>query len=138
MLRWSDEQHAAWKARQAREYAQQDAPVAHMVEPASKYRNQRTNGYASKREAKRAAELRALEADGAISDLQEQVPFLLVPKAIDEQGKVVERAASYIADFVYLEDGARVVEDCKGMRTDIYRLKRKLMLMVHNIKIRET
>ena len=106
--------------------------------PISKYRNERTNGYASKREAKRAAELASLQSAGVISDLQEQVPFLLVPKATDDAGKVVERAATYVADFVYTENGERVCEDCKGMRTDIYILKRKLMLMVHGLRIRET
>lgn len=106
---------------------------------ASKYGNKRTNGYASKREAKRAAQLKQMQAAGAISGLREQVAYLLVPKAIGSDGKVVERAAHYVADFVYRNGlGHEIVEDCKGMRTDVYRLKRKLMLMVHGIRILET
>jgi hypothetical protein len=100
----------------------------------SKYRNKRTNGYASKREAKRAAELRLLEKAGEIEDLREQVPFVLIPK---QDG---ERACKYVADFVYAEmpSGVRIIEDCKGMKTDVYKIKRKLMLKVHGIRIRET
>ena len=115
-------------------------PIAHIVEPPlpSKYGNKRTDGYASKREAKRAAALKIMAASGAITDLREQVPYLLVPKAVDSGGRVIERAAHYIADFVYLRDGTEVVEDCKGMRTPEYVLKRKLMLMVHGIRITET
>lgn len=116
---------------------QPSPPLAHVIEPPSKYHNKKTNGYASKREALRAAELHALAAAGAITDLREQVPYLLVPKAV-EGGRVIERAACYIADFVYRANGEEVVEDCKGMRTDTYVLKRKLMLMIHGIRITET
>lgn len=111
--------------------------IAHVVEPL-KYRNKPTNGYASKKEAKRAVILRQLRDAGVISDLREQVPYLLIPKAIGPDGRCVERAAKYVADFVYRHGGAEVVEDCKGMRTDAYILKRKLMLMVHGIRITET
>lgn len=43
----------------------------------------------------------------------------------------------YIADFVYHEDGMQVVEDTKGVRTADYIIKRKLMLWVHGIRIKE-
>jgi len=113
---------------------------------ASKYRNKPTNGYASKREAARATQLRLMEMGGEIRNLREQVSYLLIPK---QEG---ERACSYVADFVYEEwhnseplptevsfiGWLPVVEDCKGMKTDVYRLKRKLMLFVHGIRIRET
>lgn len=49
----------------------------------------------------------------------------------------MERAVNYIADFVYQENGQKVVEDTKGFKTKDYILKRKLMLWVHNIRIRE-
>lgn len=49
-----------------------------------------------------------------------------------------ERPCDYIADFVYYENGKRIVEDCKGMRTDVYKIKRKLMLEKYNISIKET
>ena len=76
--------------------------------------------------------LRLLERAGRISDLKRQVSYELIPK---QQG---ERACSYVADFTYMENGKLVVEDCKGYRTPEYRLKRKLMLWVHGIKIKET
>lgn len=105
----------------------------------SKYGNKRTNGYASKREAKRAEELKLLEAAGKITNLREQVEYVLIPK---QDG---ERACKYIADFVYREipDDPRLamrcdtVEDAKGYRDPVYRIKRKLMLSVHGIRIRE-
>lgn len=76
--------------------------------------------------------LRLLERAGRISDLKRQVSFELIPK---QEG---ERACSYVADFTYMEDGKLVVEDCKGFRTDTYRLKKKMMLWVHGIRIKET
>ena len=76
--------------------------------------------------------LRLLERAGRISDLKRQVSYELIPK---QQG---ERACSYVADFTYMENGKLVVEDCKGYRTPEYRLKRKLMLWVHGIRIKET
>ena len=76
--------------------------------------------------------LKLLERAGRISDLKRQVSYELIPK---QQG---ERACSYVADFTYLEGGKLVVEDCKGFRTPEYRLKRKLMLWVHGIRIKET
>ena len=76
--------------------------------------------------------LRLLERAGRISDLKRQVSYELIPK---QQG---ERACSYVADFTYIEDGKLVVEDCKGFKTDVYKIKKKLMLYVHGIKIKET
>ena len=76
--------------------------------------------------------LRLLERAGRISDLKRQVKFELIPK---QKG---ERACYYMADFTYYEDGKLVVEDCKGYRTDVYRLKKKLLLWVHGIRITET
>lgn len=65
----------------------------------------------SKTEAKRWANLRLLERAGEISDLQRQVPFPLM--TITADGKPV-RWATYLADFVYTENGSRVVEDSKA------------------------
>lgn len=76
--------------------------------------------------------LRLLERAGAISNLRRQVKYELIPP------QAGERACTYIADFTYMEDGKLVVEDVKGMKTDAYKIKRKLMLWVHGIKIRET
>lgn len=76
--------------------------------------------------------LRLLERAGEIKDLKRQVKFELIPK---QEG---ERACNYIADFTYMENGKLVVEDCKGFKTDVYKIKKKLMLMEHGIRIRET
>lgn len=76
--------------------------------------------------------LKLLERAGKITKLQRQVKYELIPK------QVGERACNYIADFTYYEDGNLVVEDCKGYKTEVYRLKKKLMLWVHGIRIKET
>lgn len=101
----------------------------------SKYKNRKTviDGIAfdSKKEAARYGELQLLDKAGSIQDLRLQVPFELIPK------QAGERAARYIADFVYTENGKTVVEDVKGVKTDVYKIKKKLMLAVHGIRIRE-
>lgn len=85
----------------------------------------------SAKEYHRWCELKLLERAGKISGLQRQVRFELIPK---QDG---ETACHYVADFVYQKDGQRVVEDAKGYKTDVYKVKKKLMLYVHGIKIRE-
>lgn len=91
----------------------------------------------SRKEAKRYEELVLLERAGKVSNLETQVKFELIPsQRID--GKVVERAVTYKADFVYLENGKKVVEDTKGFKTPEYIIKRKLMLYVHGIQVKET
>lgn len=94
--------------------------------PYSKYRNEKAlfNGrkFDSKHEASVAANLQMLEARGLIKELEYQVPFILVPK----NGKL--RAIVYRADFVYRDpDGTRHILDAKGFKTQIYRLKKRLM-----------
>jgi len=106
----------------------------------SKYRSRKIvrDGlkFDSVKEYRRWVELSRLEKAGKVSNLQRQVKFELIPsQRID--GKVVERACAYIADFVYTVDGLKVVEDTKGFRTTDYIIKRKLMLHVHGIKIKE-
>ena len=94
----------------------------------------------SKHEAQRWAELRLMERAGEICELERQVSFCLIPTQRDEiTGKVIEREAKYIADFVYRDKKTYklVVEDAKGMKTDVYKLKKKLMLYRHGIQIRE-
>jgi hypothetical protein len=86
----------------------------------------------SVKEYHRYGMLKLLERAGKISDLKRQVKYELIPK---QEG---ERACSYVADFTYYENGKLVVEDCKGFRTDAYKIKKKLMLWVHKIKIKET
>lgn len=102
----------------------------------SKYGNRRTNGYASKREARRAAELKLMEREGLISDLQEQVPFELAP-AVTLNG-LPKRPLTYVADFTYIEGGKLIMEDSKGCLTDVFRIKKHLMKHLYSIEILET
>ncbi len=114
----------------------------------NKYGNERVGSHASKKEHYRAAQLRIMERAGLISDLREQVSYELIPAQYGECGKdfkgrttrvLLERSCSYIADFVYTDKttGQMVVEDTKGVRTKEYIIKRKLMLHVHGIRIKE-
>ena len=117
----------------------------------SKYHSKKItiNGvtFDSRKEAKRYQELLLLERAGAIQDLKRQVEFELIqtqrePDTIGKRGgvikgKVIEHRCSYVADFVYTENGKTVVEDTKGFKTKDYIIKRKLMLHVHKIKIKE-
>ena len=105
-----------------------------------KYKNKKTvvgnETFDSGKEAARWKELCLLQQAGAISDLERQVKFVLIPSQ-KVNGKVVERECSYIADFVYTENGIRVVEDTKGYKTKDYIIKRKLLLHVHGIRLKE-
>ena len=102
----------------------------------------------SAKEYRRWCELRLLERAGEITDLKRQVPFELIPaqrepetvgaRGAKKPGKLLEKSVVYNADFTYYENGAFVVEDTKGMRTKDYIIKRKLMLYIHKIKIKET
>jgi hypothetical protein len=109
----------------------------------AKYGNKKViyNGikFDSKREVNRWAELEMLEKAGVISDLQRQVKFTLIPSQRGENGRVIERECSYIADFVYRQYGQIIVEDTKSpaTKTKDYIIKRKLMLYIHGIKIKE-
>ena len=90
----------------------------------------------SVKECARYCELKLMQRAGVITDLECQVKFDLLP-AQRIGGKVVERAVTYVADFVYKQNGQTVVEDTKGFRTKEYILKRKMMLYYHGIQIRE-
>jgi hypothetical protein len=120
----------------------------------NKYNNSKVtfNGeaYDSRKEAKRHQELLLLQRAGEIKDLQRQVKFELIPTQREpdtigkrggvHKGKVIENNVNYIADFVYTDcrSGEKVVEDSKGMKTEKYIIKRKLMLYIHGIRILET
>ena len=103
----------------------------------------------SKKEYRRWNELILLLKAGEITSLRRQVKYVLIPAQREPDitgprggirpGKLIEREVSYIADFVYTDkDGQTVVEDCKGMRTKEYIIKRKLMLKEYGIRIKET
>ena len=108
----------------------------------NKYGAKRVGGHASKKEHYRSATLQMMQHAGIIANLREQVSYELIPAQYAEVGgklKCVERACKYVADFVYTdcETGQTIVEDTKGMRTNEYIIKRKLMLSVHGIRIKE-
>ena len=119
-----------------------------------KYRNKKTVAdglvFDSRKEAARYRELRLLQFAGEISDLEIQKEFELIPaqyetfprygkngQRLKDGKRCIEKPVKYKADFVYKENGSEIVEDTKGVKTKDYIIKRKLMLYVHNIKIRE-
>lgn len=92
----------------------------------------------SKHEGYRYLELKYLQQIGQIKNLQLQRVYTLLGAQKDENGKIIEHPAKYIADFVYeTKDGKTVVEDAKGKRTRDYILKRKMMLAFYGIRIKE-
>ena len=99
----------------------------------SKYRAVRTtvNGlpFASQKEARRYQALLLLECAGRINRLELQPRF---PCRVNEL-----LVCTYVADFRYFEDGQFVVEDVKGMKTDVYRIKAKLVKALYGITIKE-
>ena len=86
----------------------------------------------SRREASRYVVMKGMEQRREIENLRLQQRYELIPK----HGK--NRAVFYIADFVYMQDGKEVVEDCKGYRTDIYKMKKKIFEWKYDKEILET
>lgn len=117
--------------------------------PKNKYGNRKTERvvrgetivFDSAKEAQRWDDLYLLERAGEISDLKRQVRYRLIPAQRDMQGKVIEKPCDYVADFVYRDkDGRIVVEDVKSeatLRNKDYVIKRKLMLRVFGIRVKE-
>lgn len=99
--------------------------------PRSKYGSRKTvvDGitFDSKAEARRYGELKLMERAGAISDLELQPSFEILPAFRDASGARY-RAIKYLADFRYIENGKAIVEDVKGMETPEFKLKRKMLL----------
>ena len=106
----------------------------------------------SRKEYFRYKELSLLAKAGAIQNLKRQVKFVLIPtqyesstevyqkgekKGQPKPGRVIEKECAYYADFVYELNGEKVVEDTKGVKTKEYIIKRKLMLYIHGIKVKE-
>lgn len=107
----------------------------------------------SNREYHRWCILKLMERGGKISNLKRQVTFELIPtqretstevykagpqKGLPKPGAVIEKACQYVADFTYYQDGKYIVEDAKGCKTEAYKIKKKLMLYVHGIRIKES
>ena len=110
----------------------------------------------SKKEAGRYKELKTLERAGIIQKLQRQVKYVLIPaqyertssvyvkgnnKGKPKKGRLIERECAYYADFVYMQNGNTIVEDVKGYRDgqayNLFVIKRKLMLYVHGVQVKE-
>jgi len=94
----------------------------------AKYGNKKVQvdgiNFDSELEAKRYRQLKLLQRAGEIKNLKLQVPFLL-QEAFKKNGKIYKKI-EYIADFVYEEKGQVVVEDVKGMKTELFKIKQKL------------
>ena len=108
----------------------------------SKYKNKKVVykdiKFDSKKEYIRYLVLEDMQRKGEISELQTQVPFVLVPP-FELNGKKY-KGTKYIADFVYKKDGKTIVEDVKpsaSFQTDVYKIKKKLMAYMHKIEIKE-
>mgnify|MGYP001175539608 CR=1 FL=1 len=135
MLRWSEEQLREHHAkRQGKRDANAEAKAHVKDVPRSKYRNKKVvidgRKFDSKAEGARYVELKRQEEAGLIFNLQCQVPF-----ALEIAGVLI---CKYVADFVYLnEHASRVVEDVKGVRTDVYSIKAKLMKAIYGVAVQE-
>ena len=106
--------------------------------------------YDSQLELSRFIFLSNREKEGEITNLRRQVEYLLIPaqygteikhlKTKDKEVRVLlERSCSYVADFVYERNGKTIVEDCKGSKyiiTADFKIKKKLMLWVHQIQVK--
>lgn len=101
--------------------------------PKPKYGNKKVQvdgiTFDSKREAGHWNMLKLRVAAGQITDLQRQVKFELHVNGI--------KVCTYVADFTYHEAGALVIADSKGMKTPMYRLKKKMVKTEYGLDIVE-
>ena len=99
----------------------------------NKYRNKKVIvdniRFDSNLEATRYRELKLLQRAKEISNLRLQVPFVL-QEGFKKNGKTYQ-AIKYIADFVYEEKGRTIVEDTKGIKTDVFKIKQKIFEKVY-------
>lgn len=111
----------------------------------NKYYNKKSrdfegNTFDSKKEMYRYSDLVLLEKAGEISELERQIKYTLIPSQY-KYGKCIERECSYTCDFRYKDkNGDVIVEDVKSeitKKNKDYIIKRKLMLYIHNIKIKQ-
>lgn len=99
-----------------------------------KYRNVKTVvdniKFDSKKEALRYLELKQWQKEGKIKCLELQPTYSIFVE--------MTRICTYKADFSYVVNNRVVTEDVKGIKTPVYRLKKKLMKVCHGIDILET
>lgn len=139
-IRWTPKMLEAHMNRRKRE-----PDTVPMPKKQPKYRNQKVEDasgvkHDSRKEARRWAELQAMQEAGQISELKRQVPFVLAPSVRLDGEKRMKPAIRYIADFTFIENGSLVVMDVKSAATrrlPAYRLKRHLLATVHGLQIRE-
>lgn len=108
----------------------------------NKYHNTRTmvDGilFDSKKEADRYLELKMLQKAKVISDLERQPRFTLQEAFVCDGNRY--QKLEYVADFKYQENGETIIEDIKGVKTEVYKIKKKLFLKQYGDKyiFRET
>ena len=99
----------------------------------NKYKNKKTQVdmyvFDSAKEAKRYKELKLLERAGKIRNLELQ-PHFLLQDSFKKNGRTY-RKIEYIADFKYIENGRTIVEDVKGLQTDVFKIKHKLFEKIY-------
>ena len=95
----------------------------------NKYKNKKVvyDGikFDSKKEGAYYLKLKVLEEKGIIKNLQRQVKFELLPTFKFNGGTI--RGISYYADFTYIQDDKLHIVDTKGIRTEVYKIKKKMM-----------
>jgi Fe2+ transport system protein B len=95
----------------------------------------------SRKEARRWAELQLLERAGLVRDLQRQVSYELAPSVKFAGAARAQPPLRLIVDFRYTEGGQTVLEDVKGgeaTETDVFRVKRHLLLHLFGLQVRIT
>lgn len=99
---------------------------------ASKYGNEKTEGFDSKKESNVAKDLISLERAGNIRNLKMQVPITLI------EGRDGVKGIIYRADFVFDDlDGTEHILDAKGYRTEVFKLKKKMAFLLLGLMIEE-
>jgi hypothetical protein len=149
MIRWDDDQLKAFEARigankgRTVRLLDREPSVPQVPKPTtSKYKNKKVQteeaSFASEKEHRRYLELKLLEKAGKICGLRLQVRFELADGYT--RGKRKVPPLRYFADFTYIkiDESVHIVEDVKGFKTGVYRIKRHLMFTVHGIQILET
>ncbi len=99
----------------------------------SKYNNKKVivedYVFDSIQESRRYKELKLLERAGKIQNLELQ-PHFLLQDSFRKNGKTI-RKIEYIADFKYIENGKTIVEDVKGIQTEVFKIKHKIFEKIY-------
>lgn len=139
-MSWTQEQYNAHLAAKANTAKQRK----NAGRGGSKYKSTKIEKcgmkFDSKKEYIRWRDLLQMQLDGLIAELKTQVAFILAPSVKFAAEPRAKPALKYIADFTYVKNGALVVEDVKSNITrslPAYRIKKHLMMSVHNIEILE-